>query len=392
MATFDVKGWLGVEVISSVGKPLTVAKEIVVALDAAAQDGTFTEMDVPAKDGMLDEAAFLEFAKLMKVMLEHGVTVAKNTINPVDGTRFASWLKARFLDDRTTADKKGPVLDEKQKKEMEADMSAQGMSEWPELAFAELSLFLGRPVGRMECDGFEYNGPPTSMSGAKVAKKNGVKNFDQLLEEAFAGSEITRVDAWMQLLAQRCSTSPASPFAGRASNLYNTWWNKAKRLGNARAIAWYCIEYRMSYLGRGLPKESEPELLALAAKEASPPTSSLKDLRMTPHANSETATEVGGDSSISGSSVGPSASQISMNGQLEKILSTTSAVMDGMAALAERVAKIESGTGSETPEGRSGRRPPGSCLICHSTTHQISNCPQLPIGMKNKLKKAKEDE
>ena len=67
------------EVISSVGKPLTVAKEIVVALDAAAQDGTFTEMDVPAKDGMLDEAAFLEFAKLMKVMLEHGVTVAKNT-------------------------------------------------------------------------------------------------------------------------------------------------------------------------------------------------------------------------------------------------------------------------------------------------------------------------
>ena len=80
MATFDVKGWLGVEVISSVGKPLTVAKEIVVALDAAAQDGTFTEMDVPAKDGMLDEAAFLEFAKLMKVMLEHGVAVAKNTV------------------------------------------------------------------------------------------------------------------------------------------------------------------------------------------------------------------------------------------------------------------------------------------------------------------------
>jgi hypothetical protein len=71
------------------------------------------------------------------------------------------------------------------------------MKEWPELALTELSLWLCRPVGQEECNGFQYNSPPSSMDGAKVAKKNGQRNFDQVLEKAMESGDITQLDTWM---------------------------------------------------------------------------------------------------------------------------------------------------------------------------------------------------
>ena len=357
MATFDAVNWLGAEVLSSIGKPIALSKGLVAALEAAAKDGTLTELDVPV-DGSLDEGMFKDFGKTMMAVAKHGATVLKDTLSEIDFIRFELWLKGKYLDGKKSSNGKDLVMEPAMRAKMDADMLAQGMQDWPELAFTELSLWLCRPVGHDETAGFQYNSPPSSMDGAKVAKKNGQRNFDQVLEKALETGDITQLDTWMMTLSQRCSTSPASPYAGRASNLFNTWWNKAKRLGNARAIAWYCTEYRMSYVGRGLPKESDPELLALASKESittTYTTASLKDLKR-PAGGTDTSSEVGSETTLS-SALMSSVSSSGVSVQLEKMISTTSAVMDSVSGLADRLSKLEAGGGGGG--GGGGGVPPG---------------------------------
>ena len=394
MATFDAVAWLGAEVLSSIGKPIVLGKGLVAALEAAAKDGTLTEMDVPL-DGSLDEGSFKDFGKTMMAVAKHGATVLKTTLDEIDFIRFELWLKGKYLDGKTSSSGKVMAMEPAMRAKMDADMLAQGMQDWPELAFTELSLWLCRPVGHDETAGFQYNSPPSSMDGAKVAKKNGQRNFDQVLEKALESGDITQLDTWMMTLSQRCSTSPASPYAGRASNLFNTWWNKAKRLGNARAIAWYCTEYRMSYVGRGLPKESDPELLALASKEAATAATTLKDLKR-PVAGTDTSSDVGSETTLS-SALMSSVSSPGVSAQLEKMISTTSAVMESVSGLAERLSKLEaggggggSGSGAVPPGSR--EPPPGGCLICHSLRHRMEKCSKLPRHIKEALKKTPGDD
>ena len=213
--------------------------------------------------------------------------------------------------------------------ELLADLAAQGMASWDDLAFLELSLYLGRPAGKGERQGFVHNAPPTVMDGVRSAKKaHSAVNFDAVLEKALETGDISAASTWMMTLSQRCSSSPASPYAGKAANRFNTWWSKALRLNEGRAIAWYAREYRMAKMGRGLPVESDPELLALASQkhvsvDAARDLSSLAKLK----APSEVGT-VTDTSSVTGSSLSglTSASESAISGQLEKLVSITSTV------------------------------------------------------------------
>ena len=46
MATFDVDAWLGVEVLSIIGKPIVLHSRILDSLKNSAADGTLAEDDV----------------------------------------------------------------------------------------------------------------------------------------------------------------------------------------------------------------------------------------------------------------------------------------------------------------------------------------------------------
>ena len=190
-------------------------------------------------------------------------------------------------------------------------------------------------------------------------------------------------------LAQRCSSSPASAYAGKAANRYNTWWSKALRLNEGRAIAWYAREYRMAKMGRGLPVESDPELLALASQKhvalgAAKDLSSSAKLKAPSEIGS--VTDVG---SVTGSSYSglSSASENAITGQLEKLVAITTSVSQSVEALAARVDGLEAGGGGGG--GGSREAPPGSCFICHSTEHRMHNCPKLPRDIKAAIAKAK---
>jgi hypothetical protein len=136
-ATFDAVNWLGGEVLSSIGKPIALSKELVAALEASAKDGTLTELDVPAEDGSLDDIKFKDFGKTMMAIAKHGATVLKGALTEIDCARFEQWLKGKYLDDRASSNGKDLVMEPAMKAKMEASMLAQGMNDWPELAFPE---------------------------------------------------------------------------------------------------------------------------------------------------------------------------------------------------------------------------------------------------------------
>ena len=156
-----------------------------------------------------------------------------------------------------------------------------------------------------------------------------------------------------------------------------------------RAIAWYAREYRMAKMGRGLPVESDPELLALASQKhvalgAAKDLSSLSKLKASSEIGS--VTDVG---SVTGSSLSglSSASETAIAGQLEKLVAITTSVSQSVEALAARVDGLEAGGGGGG--GGSREAPPGSCFICHSTEHRVHNCPKLPRDIKAAIAKAK---
>ena len=147
----------------------------------------------------------------------------------------------------------------------------------------------------------------------------------------------------------------------------------------------------MAKMGRGLPVESDPELLALASQKhvalgAARDLSSLAKLKAPSEAGTITDASSVTGSSLSGLS---SASEAAISGQLEKLVSITSTVAQSVEALAARVDGLEAGGGGGGGGGGSREAPPGSCFICHSTEHRVHNCPKLPRDIKAAIAKAK---
>ena len=256
------------------------------------------------------------------------------------------------------------------------------MSTFDDLAFTELSLFLGRPVGPTERVGGAYNSPPHIMDGAVKAKKAGSKNFDAVLATAMETGDIAPVNSWVLNLTTRCSVSKASPFAANAANLYNMFFAKAGRLKSDRAIAWYIIEYRSTYPGRGFPLISDPELISLAQGQAAAPVA-LKDV---PSSSGPKISEGG---SISGSSQGSGLSGLSgvSTVQVERVFTHLEGLSDQMKAVQLRMVDMEKKVKPAEGNGR-GTRPPGSCFVCWSLDHGIGACPKLPKHLREACKKA----
>ena len=75
-----------------------------------------SDADVPDQDGSLDEDKQKGFMKMMKAILDYGITASGETVSGVDSVRFEAWLTGRYFG--TSTPKHGPVLDEKLRQEI----------------------------------------------------------------------------------------------------------------------------------------------------------------------------------------------------------------------------------------------------------------------------------
>lgn len=263
----DVGAWLGAkEVLNELGNPIKLSSRVTESLVEIAKDGTLSENDIPADGAVLDESSFATFAKSLKTLLADGAKAKGVNLLGVDIMRFEEYLKGRYMEDVVL---KTPKKEQIMTPELRDDLDAQGMVDFDALAFLELSLYLGRPASQLERIGAAHHSPPTTMDGARTAKKHGATNLDTLVAAALESGDISKINSWMINLTQRCTNSKACAFAPLAANLINTWWSKACRLKEGRAIAWYVSEYRSTYVGRGLPVDIDTEILTLAREESS---------------------------------------------------------------------------------------------------------------------------
>ena len=143
-------------------------------------------------------------------MLVDGAKLTKpaTVLLETDALRFECWLKGRYMDD---VQLKTPKREQTMTPELRADMDAQGMTDFDDLAFVELTVHLGRPAGPLERIGGAHNSPPTTMDGARTAKKHGAPNFDQVVAAALESGSIDRINSWIMNLTQRCTNSRSSP-------------------------------------------------------------------------------------------------------------------------------------------------------------------------------------
>ena len=385
----DVDAWLGVDVLNELGKPIRFSDRVINSLKEVVKDGTLDENDVPADGAVLDEDDFKKFARSMLALLADGSKLKSPPIVllDTDALRFETWLKGRYTED---VQLKTPKREQTMTPELKSDMDAQGMTEFDDLAFTELTVHLGRPAGPLERVDGAHNSPPTTMAGARTAKKHGAPNFDQVVAAALEASSIDRINSWIMNVTQRCTNSRASPFAPKAANLINTWWSKALRLKDPRVIAWYVTEYRAAYVGRGFPVEIDTEILALARAEAAPAAKVFGEAAL------KSGSSDAGSTASGYSALGSSASGVGQE-QSDKLVAQLTSFGEILTSLQSRLSSLEAGGGGGGGGAGAGggaaagprERPPGSCFICHSMDHKIDKCPMLPFHIKASLKKTK---
>ena len=381
----DADAWLGVEVISPAGTAIELGPRIDAAIRAAIDGKALQSSDVPAEGVLVEDALFDAMYTVLQAALGDGAKIAKVQVLSSDVARYRLWLEGRYKVKKDVPSKPEDVAQELTD-ELKEDLRLQGMSAFDDIKFVELSLFLGRPVSKLERSGGAYNAPPTMMTGAIAARKSGAKTFDDLLERCYKSNDLAAVDTWINTLSHRCTTSQASPYAGQAANRFRTWWSKACRLNAPRAVLWYVMEYRANHPGRGLPFLSDPELLALADRrllsdgDAAITLSQLATSKAVP-ASTDGGSTVSGVTSSSGLGSSISSSQ---SATLDRLANTIGAMSDGLASITSRLDRLEEGGAKGEPGGAD--RPPGSCFICHSTKHRIQKCPKLPKDMKDAMK------
>ena len=188
MATFVVADWLGVEFDSAVGTKIKLSASIQAALTKAHADGDWDESDVPADEAALDAEELAELTKLFGTLYEDTFT-APATPKKTDKERLKQWLKAKYEDVGSKDVTSGVVS-----QQFKDDLAQQGMTKPAEMYYLELAMWLGRPVGEAEMVGASYRSPPTAMSGAKTAKKNGdeftSRTIDKVLKAARESGDV----------------------------------------------------------------------------------------------------------------------------------------------------------------------------------------------------------
>ena len=86
-AAFDTATWLGVEILGVTGKPIHLGARVLAAFKAIAEDGTFTEDDVPVDGTKLSDVQLKTLAIVLKASLTDGAKMTKpaaTTLGDVD--------------------------------------------------------------------------------------------------------------------------------------------------------------------------------------------------------------------------------------------------------------------------------------------------------------------
>ena len=172
------------------------------------------EGDLPAGDHSLEETALKLFRVSMMAFMADGAKAASIAVRESDKDKFIQWLDGRYASSKEVA--MTGTTPAKMTKALKEDLEAQGMQTIDDLAFLELTRYLGRPVGSSERKGFAHNSPAHMMEGAKTAKKHGATNFDVVVKEAKVSRDCSAIDSWITHLAERCSSSEASPYAEKS--------------------------------------------------------------------------------------------------------------------------------------------------------------------------------
>jgi hypothetical protein len=364
MSTFDAAAcaaWLGVKVpIVGVdtGLPARLVKLLVEAFDA----GLFDENDVPGPTDVLGAEDIKARLLVWGAVIEDACKIS-TPAKPVlasEKLRFGAWFCALY---------QGTVSMNSSSKlvvitpEIDADLKAQHMATIGELAAFELVLALGRPVGLEETEGFNYGNPYMHMAGAirsaKVNKGSGRgKTLDTLLSDALLTGDKGEVKRFFTDLCHRLTSSNLVPYYARAAIQILTFVSKAD-LNIRDELSWtlYMIEYRQTYMGRGLPVAFDVEL-AIAAKE----TADDKRRKGTaPRITDGLAAREHGLEPGTGQAI------IAAISDLKTSVSEVGARLDGCCKRLDRVELGQSGDG--------GAPKVGKCWICQSDGHLAANCP-----------------
>ena len=354
--------WLGATVtIAGIDTPLPA--RLIKLLEVAFGDTMFTEVDVPDPAAVLIDDDIKARLLVWNAVIDDVCKTQTAVVLSSEKLRFAAWFRALY---------QGVVtLDTSQKlvvitKEMAADLTAQQLVTLGELAAIELALALGRAVGSEETEGFNFGSPYMHMVGAirsaKVNKGSGRgKTLDTLLSEALVSGDKTEVTRFFTDLCHRLSSSNLMPCFARAAIQILTFVSKAN-LNIRDDLSWalYMIEYRVKYMGRGLPLPFDVEL-SISAKETA------EDKR-------RKGTAPRGAICLDGAGVrSPTIGAVTSDGT--GLAALVASVADLHGAIAEiasrfdtvsaRLDKIEHG-GAIVAKGK--------CWICQSDGHLAANC------------------
>ena len=364
MSTFDAAAcaaWLGVKVVIvgvDTGLPARLVKLLVEAFDA----GLFDENDVPEPTDVLGAEDIKARLLVWGAVIEDAckISTPAKLVLASEKLRFGAWFSALY---------QGTVSMNSSSKlvvitpEIDADLKAQHMATIGELAAFELVLALGRPVGLEETEGFNYGNPYMHMAGAirsaKVNKGSGRgKTLDTLLSDALLTGDKGEVKRFFTDLCHRLTSSNLVPYYARAAIQILTFVSKAD-LNIRDELSWtlYMIEYRQTYMGRGLPVAFDVEL-AIAAKE----TADDKRRKGTaPRITDGLAAREHGLEPGTGQAI------IAAISDLKTSVSEVGARLDGCCKRLDRVELGQSGDG--------GAPKVGKCWICQSDGHLAANCP-----------------
>ena len=397
--------WLGVKVEAEGGLKYSLTKPTIALFEAMFKAKAIDEDDVYLHTCKLDDTSIKVAVGTWLAYYEEGVKSAKGVESAVDRRKLGDWLRARFLMDEGSFNKD----DTKPTVAALEDMAAQGASELWQLGFVELGMATGRAASRKECDNFAHRAPWSTMTGGRNAIKFKERTLDELLVVAAKDSSIHLIEVFFTELSVSLCADKSDAFALALSTRVLQFWQKTTTtLRQPAMIISYLIAFRRLYRGRGLPVLKDEGLMMEAMSGFLSAPIGLGEARMLGERSKRPADE----HSESGSSLGPSASQLGGNptgGRGSSILSHTdtakfeeqlSSVLDAVTKTPSEVANLSSSVGRlQTNLDSLGSRvrtieswnKPQICSKCGSTTHLRANCPVLKREDEERKAAAKKD-
>ena len=397
--------WLGVKVEAEGGLKYSLTKPTIALFEAMYKGKAIDEDDVYLPTCKLDETSIKVAIGTWMSYYEDGMKAGKGSESSVDRRKLTDWLRARFLVDEASSNKD----DSKPTAAALEDMAAHGASELWQLGFVELGLATGRAASRKECDNYAHRAPWSTMTGGRNAIKFKERTLDDVLAVAAKDASIHLVEVFFTELSVSLCADKSDAFALALSTRVLQFWQKTTTtLRQPSMIVSYLIAFRRLYRGRGLPVLKDEGLMMEAMTGYLSTPVGLGEARLGGERSKRSADE----HSESGSSLGPSASQIGGNptgGRGSSILSHTdtakfeeqlSSVLDAVTKTSTEVASLTSSVGRMQSNLDSlGSRvrtieswnKPQTCSKCGSTSHLRASCPVLKREEEERKAAAKKD-